>query len=98
MSDSKRCLHFRKFANIANKKRHMLTHLPEKLYSCAICGRDFATKPEIIIHTRRHTGEKPYRCQYCEMGFVDGGEMKRHIQRRHSTGGNVAAKRYASQV
>ncbi|EAW08605.1 C2H2-type zinc finger protein [Aspergillus clavatus NRRL 1] len=66
-----------------------LTSRPGKKrkYTCRLpnCGKSFAQKTHLDIHTRAHTGDKPFICKEpsCGQRFSQLGNLKTH-QRRHT--------------
>ncbi|KAJ5677472.1 uncharacterized protein N7477_003105 [Penicillium maclennaniae] len=62
----------------------------KRKYTCHVqdCGKSFAQKTHLDIHTRAHTGDKPFICKEPECGqrFSQLGNLKRFAQR-----GNVRA-------
>lgn len=59
----------------------------KRKYSCTLphCGKSFAQKTHLDIHTRAHTGDKPFICKEpsCGQRFSQLGNLKTH-QRRHT--------------
>lgn len=37
------------------------------------------------VHKRLHSGDKPYECNFCNRPFRQWGDLKYHIQSRHTT-------------
>ncbi|KAL2816380.1 hypothetical protein BDW59DRAFT_10718 [Aspergillus cavernicola] len=62
----------------SGKKRKYVCNLPH-------CGKSFAQKTHLDIHTRAHTGDKPFICKEASCGqrFSQLGNLKTH-QRRHT--------------
>ncbi|KAE8360053.1 hypothetical protein BDV27DRAFT_149031 [Aspergillus caelatus] len=62
----------------SGKKRKYICTLPH-------CGKSFAQKTHLDIHTRAHTGDKPFICKEpsCGQRFSQLGNLKTH-QRRHT--------------
>ncbi|KAE8348745.1 hypothetical protein BDV28DRAFT_79160 [Aspergillus coremiiformis] len=62
----------------SGKKRKYVCTLPH-------CGKSFAQKTHLDIHTRAHTGDKPFVCKEpsCGQRFSQLGNLKTH-QRRHT--------------
>ncbi|KAF7591964.1 hypothetical protein BBP40_000811 [Aspergillus hancockii] len=62
----------------SGKKRKYVCTLPN-------CGKSFAQKTHLDIHTRAHTGDKPFICKEpsCGQRFSQLGNLKTH-QRRHT--------------
>ncbi|KAJ5755283.1 hypothetical protein N7533_004826 [Penicillium manginii] len=59
----------------------------QRKYTCTLpnCGKSFAQKTHLDIHTRAHTGDKPFICKEpsCGQRFSQLGNLKTH-QRRHT--------------
>ncbi|KAJ5246922.1 hypothetical protein N7468_001905 [Penicillium chermesinum] len=59
----------------------------QRRYSCNLpgCGKAFAQKTHLDIHTRAHTGDKPFICKIpgCGQRFSQLGNLKTH-ERRHT--------------
>lgn len=45
---------------------------------CLICGKSFALRGNLTVHSRLHTGETPYHCPYCAKKFYDSNGLRRH--------------------
>ncbi|XP_034749596.1 zinc finger protein 236-like isoform X3 [Etheostoma cragini] len=61
-------------------KRHMRTHLEEKLVHCPVCKRGFRREIHLQGHMITHTGEKPFRCSVCKQCFAWSCNLKRHMR------------------
>ncbi|KAJ5279913.1 hypothetical protein N7478_005285 [Penicillium angulare] len=59
----------------------------KRKYTCTLpnCGKSFAQKTHLDIHTRAHTGDKPFICKElsCGQRFSQLGNLKTH-ERRHT--------------
>ncbi|KAJ5719585.1 hypothetical protein N7493_007163 [Penicillium malachiteum] len=57
-------------------------------YTCTLpnCGKSFAQKTHLDIHTRAHTGDKPFICKEpsCGQRFSQLGNLKVTHERRHT--------------
>eukprot|EP01083_Nonionella_stella_P277492 943335_1 len=83
----------REFAERANLKRHIMRiHTHIKPYKCSFCGKGFADKDSLTVHTRFHTGERPFRCAHCSKRFARKFHVKRHEQ-IHSKNRKVGKRR-----
>jgi len=52
-------------------------------FGCPECGKQLASKRNLIRHFRQHTGERPYSCVDCGRTFVDQSNMKKHCRSHH---------------
>ena len=62
---------------VLNKR---LQSYKDKLFTCTICGKDFAHQGHFRSHILIHSGEKPYKCTLCGKGFAQQGTLKRHVR------------------
>uniref|UniRef100_A0A0R3R0U1 Gastrula zinc finger protein XlCGF57.1-like n=1 Tax=Brugia timori TaxID=42155 RepID=A0A0R3R0U1_9BILA len=65
--------------NVANMKKHTMTHSGEKTYSCPVCKANFARFWDMEKHMMTHIGEKTYSCPVCKTNFVRFWDMKKHM-------------------
>jgi Zinc finger, C2H2 type len=47
-------------------------------FSCEVCGRKFADRTRLRIHSRVHTGEKPFVCEHCGYSCSQRDNLKKH--------------------
>ena len=68
-------------------KRHGVTHVPSKSYSCRTCSKSYKRKDHLTRHMMTHNPEKKaYCCPYttCNSSkFIDNYHLKRHITDVH---------------
>jgi len=68
-------------------KHRMLTHAPETIPTCAICGKKYIYRQSFTFHmaTKHGDGEfKPYKCSNCEKSYTARSALMRHM--RNHTG------------
>lgn len=55
------------------EKREALTRHRHRMYrtthQCAVCGKEFKNRYEMLIHERNHDNVKPYSCEICAKRF-----------------------------
>ncbi|XP_071792307.1 uncharacterized protein [Asterias amurensis] len=52
----------------------------EKCFICEQCGKQFARKKSLAVHSDTHLKEKPFRCFECGRGFTQKNNMKLHMR------------------
>ncbi|KAF3706862.1 Gastrula zinc finger protein XlCGF57.1 [Channa argus] len=52
----------------------------KKSFSCADCGKTFASKGNLKTHMTCHTGEKPFVCPMCGKRFRQNSNMVTHVR------------------
>ena len=62
-------------------KQHEISVHGDKIWTCHICSKSFATKHRLIVHERRHSGERPFKCPVpsCNKSFVCKEYIKDHL-------------------
>ena len=51
---------------------------------CKTCNKCFKTKSIFRLHSNIHLAEKPFRCKMCYIEFSQKGNLKSHLNRRHT--------------
>lgn len=81
-----RCRRCDKLCNSKNALHyHFLSHTGERPHQCEICGKSFFASCALKVHKRLHSGDKPYECSHCNRPFRQWGDLKYHIQSKHTT-------------
>ena len=91
----------KQFTKIEILKRHIKTHLKDKVnhserssmilfvgtqeFKCTYCTKTFDRRDVLNDHVRNHTGEKPFQCTVCSKKFTRGFVLLRHM-RTHGEG------------
>uniref|UniRef100_UPI00358FEB49 uncharacterized protein n=1 Tax=Myxine glutinosa TaxID=7769 RepID=UPI00358FEB49 len=73
----------KKFIQLINLKKHMLSVHKDRAHPCKVCDRFFMGTYKLKIHMRSHTGERPYSCNRCGCTFKWLGNLKRHEVSKH---------------
>jgi uncharacterized Zn-finger protein len=70
------------FFLVASLREHLLIHMPDKQFSCDLCGREFSTKGSLTKHIDTHKGLKPYRCEYpgCTAKYTSPTTLTKHMR------------------
>ncbi|XP_059485655.1 zinc finger protein PLAG1-like [Neocloeon triangulifer] len=78
----------KEYNSVLSYRKHMAVHAAEEGgLECAMCGRSFATREEILYHLKVHAGsrtvkspsEKKFQCEHCERRFFTRKDVKRHL-------------------
>lgn len=78
----------KEYNSVLSFRKHMAVHSAEEGgLECAMCGRSFATRDEILYHLKVHAGsrtvkspsEKKFQCEHCERRFFTRKDVKRHL-------------------
>ncbi|KAK3606118.1 hypothetical protein CHS0354_006486 [Potamilus streckersoni] len=76
----------KKFAHQSDVGRHKIIHTGKKPYACSICSVTFSDPSSRRRHEREHASKKSYACQICHDTFKRAGQLKAHLNRKHSQG------------
>ncbi|XP_065331908.1 zinc finger protein PLAG1-like [Cloeon dipterum] len=78
----------KEYNSVLSFRKHMAVHSAEEGgLECAMCGRSFGTREEILYHLKVHAGsrtvkspsEKKFQCEHCERRFFTRKDVKRHL-------------------
>ncbi|XP_058831716.1 zinc finger protein 25-like isoform X1 [Topomyia yanbarensis] len=65
------------------EKREALTRHRHRMYrtthQCAICGKEFKNRYEMLVHERNHDNIKPYSCEICAKRFNSKEAVRVHM-------------------
>ncbi|RPB28035.1 hypothetical protein L211DRAFT_819043 [Terfezia boudieri ATCC MYA-4762] len=55
---------------------------PSKAFSCTVCGRSFARRPDLARHAHIHTGIRPHICDWpgCNKNFIQRSALTVHAR------------------
>jgi regulatory protein SWI5 len=84
------------FGRRENIRSHVQTHLGDRQYRCASCGKCFVRQHDLKRHAKIHSGNKPYKCP-CGGGFARQDALTRHRQRGMCVGAFPDAVRKQSK-
>lgn len=80
-----RCKRCNKVCNSKNALHyHFLSHTGQRPHKCDECDKSFFASSALKVHKRLHSGQKPYNCEFCNRPFRQWGDLKYHIQSKHS--------------
>ncbi|XP_065081333.1 zinc finger protein 271-like isoform X1 [Ochlerotatus camptorhynchus] len=65
------------------EKREALTRHRHRMYrathQCAVCGKEFKNRYEMLVHERNHENRKPYSCEICGKRFNSKEAVRVHM-------------------
>lgn len=59
-------------------KRHLATHTGVHMFTCDICGDDFRSQNQLVLHRSAHMGDERYPCPVCKKQFAYKSLLERH--------------------
>jgi len=51
---------------------------------CPDCDYATAVTRNMRLHLFTHTGQRPFKCEHCEYGFITMGNLRNHINSKHT--------------
>ena len=70
------------FTQATHRSGHIKTHDPTyRPFKCDQCGRSFARKYSLTMHSYIHKGIFPFKCKHCDKKFRQAADMRKHEQR-----------------
>lgn len=81
-----------KTLRVTYKGRHMQRHRKDRIFQCAQCGGQFATKWDLTRHAFYHADERKYQCDLCPKNYKCPQQLAIH---KETHTGNY---RYVCQV
>ncbi|OXA47634.1 Zinc finger protein 26 [Folsomia candida] len=78
----------RGFAHRTSLKNHEATHLAKstrRIFKCDLCPHKSLSRPDLLSHVQIvHENRRNYLCTFCDKRFSTSGNMKLHVEARHT--------------